>query len=189
MQYGSIGGFTPESVAAKYGVTVDDLIAVNPQFSAVGGMVAGRSYDASFLMGNKGIQALYIPAQRAAAPAAAPMVMPTPAAASAPQPTQSYTPPPAPAAGVAAAAPVATTPPIIPVIAYQYKVNTPGSTLHVRSAPGTSTTIIDTLANGAYIKTGSPVVQKDGYSWLFVSYDSASGGKTGYVAGEYLTKL
>ena len=58
------------------------------------------------------------------------------------------------------------------------KVNTPGSTLNVRSGPGTSFSIIGSLKHGEKVT----VTTTDNSSWYKINYN----GKTGYVNAAYI---
>jgi uncharacterized protein YgiM (DUF1202 family) len=58
------------------------------------------------------------------------------------------------------------------------KVNTPGSTLNVRSGPGTTNTIIGNLSHGA-----SVTVNTENSAWYKLTYN----GNTGYVSSAFIT--
>ena len=58
------------------------------------------------------------------------------------------------------------------------KVNTPGSTLNVRSGPGTTFSIIGSLKHGEKVT----VTTTDNSSWYKINYN----GKTGYVNAAYI---
>lgn len=64
MQYGGIGNLSIATLATKYGVDPNDFGAINPQFAKIGGISAGSSWDASYLMRNMGIMTINIPQRR-----------------------------------------------------------------------------------------------------------------------------
>ena len=68
-----------------------------------------------------------------------------------------------------------------------YKVNTPGSTLTLRTTGDTSGQAIAKLADGTKLFKWENVGKADGYTWARVAVPSIS--REGYVATEFLTAL
>ena len=68
----------------------------------------------------------------------------------------------------------------------QYKVNTDGSNLMLRSGAGTNYTVLQRIANGSKVRCYGYYNIKGSTEWLYVVSDS---GKVGYMSSEFLVKV
>jgi hypothetical protein len=69
------------------------------------------------------------------------------------------------------------------------RVNTPGTRLNVRSAPGTDSAILTKLNDKTQIGVRGSIERKNGVDWLPIYYADADGSKSGYVALDYVEAL
>lgn len=70
-----------------------------------------------------------------------------------------------------------------------WKTNTGAENLNVRATVGTSSAIADKLPNGSPVTVLEGAGAKDGYSWLKISYNTATGPRVGYVADQFLVRV